>query len=87
MMAVWSKASHWHELFCHVPEVTDSNPGRVNDAFIYFTLLREQDEAYINASQWLMLVGLEPVYIRMVSRPLYLCGTAADIYDAYSIFV
>ena len=33
--------------------------------FIYFTSLREQDEAYINSSRWSMLVGLEPAYIRM----------------------
>ena len=33
--------------------------------FIYFTSLREQDEAYINCSWWSMLVGLEPEYIGM----------------------
>ena len=24
-MAVWSKASQWHEMFCHDPEVMSSN--------------------------------------------------------------
>ena len=33
--------------------------------YFYFTSLAEQDEAYINSSQWLTLVGLEPVYISM----------------------
>ena len=32
---------------------------------IYFTSLREQDEAYINSSQWSALVGLESAYTRM----------------------
>ena len=32
---------------------------------IYFTLLREQDEAYINSSRWSTLVRFELTYIRM----------------------
>ena len=37
--------------------------------FINFTSIREQDKAYINSSQWSMLMGLEPAYICMwVSR-------------------
>ena len=33
--------------------------------FIYFTSLREQDEAYINPSWWSTLVGLKLAHIRM----------------------
>ena len=33
--------------------------------FIYFTSLREQDEAYTISSRWSKLVGLELAYIRM----------------------
>ena len=32
---------------------------------IYFTSFREQNEAYINSSQWSTLVGLKPAYICM----------------------
>ena len=28
LMVVWSKASQWHEMFCHNPEVMGLNPGR-----------------------------------------------------------
>ena len=29
LMAVWSNASQYHEIFCHGPEVMDSNPSLV----------------------------------------------------------
>ena len=29
LMAVWSKASQWHEMFCHDPEVMGLNTGKV----------------------------------------------------------
>ena len=45
---------------------------------IYFTSLREQNEAYINSSRWSMLVGLEPAHPHVSRRCCYLAWIGND---------
>ena len=58
--------------------------------FNYFTLLREQDKAYINSSRWSMLVGLKLAYIHMwVARSTTVLQTPHDtsLSTSHTVFV